>query len=400
MSDILQISMLGRFSLCLGDKFLDDHSNRMRKVWLLLAYLIYFRESRITQDRFVSLLSGTGQEDWADPANRMKAMFYRARTMLNQLGENLGHDLVLYKNGTYAWNTEIPLKLDIDEFETLCKGAEAADDKTVKLERYLRACDLYKGDFLPKLSMEPWVMPISTYYHQMYLDAVQQGLSLLEEKENWEDAGSLCEAALKTDPYSEDLYQHLIRCRMARGDRSGAALAYEELCEILFSTFGVMPSEESRLLYRRTLEETEGDAVAAATIREQLKESDGAKGAMFCEYDFFKMHYQLQARSIARSGDIIHIVLLSIRAKSKKALSRRSLDLAMDHLKELLLGSLRKGDVVTRCSVSQFVVMLPQANYENSCMVCDRILRAFYRKYPHSPADIHFSVQPLEPLTS
>ena len=41
--------------------------------------------------------------------------------------------------------------------------------------------------------------------------------------------------------------------------------------------------------------------------------------------------------------------------------------------------------------------MLPQANYENSCKVCERIVRAFYRKYPHSPAVIQYTVQPLNP---
>ena len=44
--------------------------------------------------------------------------------------------------------------------------------------------------------------------------------------------------------------------------------------------------------------------------------------------------------------------------------------------------------------------MLPQANYENSCMVCERIVGAFSRRYPHSPALIHYSVQPLEPSSS
>jgi len=41
--------------------------------------------------------------------------------------------------------------------------------------------------------------------------------------------------------------------------------------------------------------------------------------------------------------------------------------------------------------------MLPQANYENSCMVCRRIISAFGRQFPHSPACIDYAVQPLEP---
>lgn len=55
---------------------------------------------------------------------------------------------------------------------------------------------------------------------------------------------------------------------------------------------------------------------------------------------------------------------------------------------------------MTKCSVSQFIVMLPQANYENSCLVCQRLVKAFFRQYPHSPVDIRFNIHPLEPMDS
>ena len=70
----------------------------------------------------------------------------------------------------------------------------------------------------------------------------------------------------------------------------------------------------------------------------------------------------------------------------------------MNNLQNIIISNLRRGDVVTRCSVSQLIVMLPQANYENSCGICQRILKAFSRQYPHSPADIHYTVHPLEPV--
>ena len=136
------------------------------------------------------------------------------------------------------------------------------------------------------------------------------------------------------------------------------------------------------------------------TVRDYLRENTGAKGAMYCEYDFFKLLYQVQARALIRSGDVIHIALLSLHGYARQELSRRSLDTAMENLQALVLDNLRQGDVVTRCSRSQMILMLPQANYENSCAVCQRVIKAFQRQYPHSPADIHFSVQPLEPASS
>ena len=96
-----------------------------------------------------------------------------------------------------------------------------------------------------------------------------------------------------------------------------------------------------------------------------------------------------------RSGEVIHIALLSLHGRDDKTLSRRSLDCAMDNLQAVTMRNLRLGDVVSRCTLSQLIVMLPQANYENSCMVCRRVIGAFTRKYPHSPANIQFIVQPL-----
>lgn len=400
MSASIHVTMLGQFAITMGERTVDDHSNRMKKVWLLLAYLIYARDSRHTQDQFLSLVQGADNSEVDDPAGRLKALFYRARAMLNGLGENAGHDLIVRKGGSYGWNTEIPLELDVEQFDKLCTEAARQQDAEEKLSLQLQALALYGGDFLPKLSMEPWVMPIHAYYHRLFLETVEQALPALEDRQRWTEAESLCQKALKIEPYSEILYQHLMRCRLSSGDRTGVISAFEQMSELLFDTFGVMPSDESRQLYREASREVNDQSMPIDTVRDNLRENTGAKGAMYCEYDFFKLLYQVQARALIRSGDVIHIALLSLRGSGRQPLARRSLDTAMDNLQALVLDNLRQGDVVTRCSVSQMIIMLPQANYENSCAVCQRVIKAFQRQYPHSPADIHFSVQPLEPASS
>ena len=89
--------------------------------------------------------------------------------------------------------------------------------------------------------------------------------------------------------------------------------------------------------------------------------------------------------------------ILSVTDKEGDELARRSLDRAMENLQLQIQRGLRKSDIMSRCSSSQFVVLLLQANYENSQMVCDRIVRSFGRTYPHSPAKIHVAVMPVEP---
>ena len=210
MSEPVYVSMLGHFSIERAGKQIDDSNNRMRKVWLLLAYLIYTRHTRVTQEQFLTLTQGSSNADVEDPAGRLKALFYRARAMLEPLGHRLGHDLILHKDGNYTWNNEIPLQLDVEVFDRLCASAATkADD--ARLELLLEALSVYQGDFLPKLSMEAWVMPINAYYHQRYLEAAQQSLLMLQERNRWQEAADLCARALKIEPYSEELYQHKMR---------------------------------------------------------------------------------------------------------------------------------------------------------------------------------------------
>ena len=94
---------------------------------------------------------------------------------------------------------------------------------------------------------------------------------------------------------------------------------------------------------------------------------------------------------------MVHLGLISILPQREGELSRRSLDRVVDNLRELIRTTLRRGDVAARCSVSQFIIMLPQANFENSRMVCDRLIRTFARQYPHSPARLQASIHPMEP---
>lgn len=400
MTEKLNVAMLGGFSIRQGVRCVDDSGNRMKKVWLLLAYLIYTRNQPNAKGGITTAMTGDDYEDAENAAGRMKALFYRARTLLSQLEEDLGHTLIVYKNGGYSWNPDYPITLDVEEFDRLCAMAAAQADPDGQLALYLRALELYRGDFLPKLASEPWVVPIAAYYHQLYLQILERALNMLEKANRWAEAEKLCQQGLGIEPYSEMLYQHKMSISIASGDRPAAMAAYEKMSELLFDNFGVMPSEESLQLYREACREKKDHAVSITHVQEQLRETPESKGAIFCEFDFFRFLYQTKARELERSGAVAHIALLSCVGQDQEPLSRRSLDTAVENLRVLMLENLRQGDVVTRCSVSQLCCMLPQANYENSCAVCQRIIRAFKRQYPHSPAQIVFRVHPLEPLVS
>ena len=392
----LTVKMLGEFSLKSGDTEINDGANRSRKIWLLLAYIIYNRNRPVSSEELFSLL-WEEEESSSNPGNALKTMFHRLRNLLNELDPHGGRELIVRREGAYAWNTKVPLTLDIDRFDQLAQAGLEARDPEKKLTLYLEALSLYNGDFLNKMSSEAWVVPIAAYYHNLYIQMVMETLPLLEERERWADTARLCQSALEQEPYMEGLYCHQMSALLRQDKSQEAVKVYEAMSELLLANFGIMPSDEARNLYREAIRTVNDRTVSSGFILDQLRESSAAQGALVCDYDIFKVIYHSVARSVARSGDAVHLVLISATGEEGDVLSRRSLDRVVENLQELIRASLRRGDIVARCSVSQFILLLPHANYENSRMVCDRIIKAFRRMYPHSPAALHTSIHPLEP---
>lgn len=390
----LQVQMLGQFTLRYGDRTISDSDDRSRRVWSLLAYMLYNHGRSFAQEELIHLYWSNGEKS-ADPGNALKSIFHRIRTALDKLQPGLGRLLIRRKAGRYFWNNVIPLSLDIEDFEAHFHAAEAAGDDDVRLAEYQAALALYAGDPLPRMTDEIWTIPIVAYYHSLYTRAAAGAIELLEKQERTAEAVALCHQAIHIEPYQEDLYEHLMRGLLRTGDMKGTMSVYEEMSELLFAHFGVMPSETLRTLYRQATRTVNDRTLTMDEVCSQLAEPAPHSGAMVCEYDFFKILYRAEARSIARNGHSANICLLSVSGKDGEMLARRSLDPAMNNLQVLVQNNLRRGDVIARCSISQYIILLPQANYENSRMVADRLVSAFYRRYPHSPARLRYTVQPL-----
>ena len=390
----LQVQMLGQFTLRYGDRTISDSDDRSRRVWSLLAYMLYNHGRSFAQEELIHLYWSNSEKS-ADPGNALKSIFHRIRTALDKLQPGLGRLLIRRKAGRYFWNNVMPLSLDIEDFEAHFHAAEAAGDDDVRLAEYQSALALYAGDPLPRMTDEIWTIPIVAYYHSLYTRAAAGAIELLEKQERTVEAVALCRRAIHIEPYQEDLYEHLMRGLLRTGDMKGAMSVYEEMSELLFAHFGVMPSETLRTLYRQATRTVNDRTLTMDEVCSQLEEPAPHGGAMVCEYDFFKILYRAEARSIARNGHSANICLLSVSGKDGEMLARRSLDPAMNNLQVLVQNNLRRGDVIARCSISQYIILLPQANYENSRMVADRLVSAFYRRYPHSPARLRYTVQPL-----
>ena len=194
------------------------------------------------------------------------------------------------------------------------------------------------------------------------------------------------------------MHYHLIQALVNTKNQQIAKNHYESVKKMFFERFGVALSDEFNSLYKkviRTVHQTEGNI---EVIRDALSEQEHDSGAFYCEYEVFKEIYQLEVRNSARTGQTMFLALVSVTDPSGKPLSQRQMSGAMSKLLLTVNESLRRGDVYTRYSPSQYLMMLQMLTFENAQMVTDRIVKRFKREYPKLAVKVNADILPIEIL--
>lgn len=368
--------------------------NRSQKVWSVLSYLILNRDRNISQAEFIDTFWSSDKS--SNPVNALKTLLYRIRTLLAPVF-GPGMDPIVSQRGSYSWNPAIVCKTDVDEFEALCRrAADSALDMEARMELYAKAVALYRGDFLPDLADQLWVINLSAHYHRLYLDAVKAYAVLLEEYKDYATLYQVCSQAIEVDALDESLHIPLIRSLVRQGKDVAALAQYENTTDLLYRKLGVRPSQELQALYHEIMAIEKDMETDLSVIQEDLRETAGRKGPFLCEYGLFREIYRLEARRASRSGTCVHLCLLTVATPdgSKPALS--IMGTTMDQLLAVLNQSLRSGDVVAKYSSGQYVVLLPAANFEDSTMVMERVVNAFYRQHRRHFLRITYKIRELE----
>ena len=384
---VLYVKMLGDFSLSCGDVTLKSDDGRSKKIWHLLAYLLFYRNRISPSDELIRVLWGNDAND--NPASALKTTLYRARKMLLPIQEQIGQELIISIAGGYRINPAVDVCSDCESFENACRYDRTSNDW---VERGKEGLNSYTGAFLGKYSGEMWVIPLGVYYENMYQTLLLEVLAKLWEDEHYSDLVYHAKRSLEYIHNHEGVYQYLMRGLLKIGEHALAAEIYEEMRRALLDNFGVTPDETSQSLYREILYNINLQSLSDDVILTQLRENDMLSGAMVCEYPIFRQLCHAESRASIRSGQNTHVALLSISGKNGKELSARSLSVAAENLKNTVQKRLRCGDVISQCSASQIIIMLRSAGYEDSKTVCRRLIDAFVKAYPHTPVSVKFSV--------
>lgn len=392
----LQAQFLGEFRLT-GEKSVLDASNiRSDMVTKLLSYMVYHRKKSSTVQELSEVLWPEDKSD--NPAGALKNLMYRLRNILKrEWGEG---EFILTGRGCYQWNPKVEVETDAEVFDTCCSLAKKETDKNARIRRAQQAVSLYRGKFLPEYSDEYWIMSLSVYYHSTYLTTVKLLAGDLESENRYDEMEDVCQNAVNQEPLDEDLHCFLLKALIGSNKQKLALERYREIEDLLYENLGVKPSGELLALYEEMMKQQHDHEKDIGIIQMELKKDHEMSGAFLCEYGIFKKTYELELRRAGRLGMSVFLSLISLypMAEMKKESSEylRLINGGMAQMENVLLDSLRFGDVITRYSVNQYLVMLPGCQYENARMVLERVKSRFYSLHRRSKVRIHYSFDEME----
>lgn len=390
----IDIYMLGKFAIAVDGKIVLEDEGKVHKLWTFLGYLITNRKRTISQAELVDLLCGDDRSK--EPLKAIKNLAYRLRKLLGDA--SLPHaDYILQKSGAYFWNNDIDIKVDVEEFlghYELAKQYE--DDPEEALKHYRRAIDAYGGGFLPRAEYDEWAAEFMVYYHRIFMECVLRTFKLLQKSEKLEDMLPICEKAISFDKYAEKVYIMYIYCLDKLGYQQAAIKEYETITNRLYDELGVNPSKQLKRLYREITNKVNGVETDLSIIKEELNEEEGAHKSYYCDYNVFQNIYRFAARRVSRTGEPFYLVLCTMSSPKGSELDVKVLKQAMEEFKESIGSTLRKGDVYSRYSVSQYVIMLPTLSYENGLRVVDRIKRSYRDRSSSHKVNVHYKLQQID----
>ena len=395
---LMRVRLFPTLELSDGIQSVGEEDIRSDMVVKLLSYLAYNHKRSCTAQELTAAL--WQDDESANPVGALKNLAYRLRTILKKPWPDI--DFITTGRGSYRWNIELPVTLDTEEFTSEIKKGERAEDTASKIRHYKKAFALYRGKFLHSLESEHWVMPKAAFYESAYLSLARDLADLLENIGEYEEMEHVALAALDIEPFDEKLHAALIRAYIAENRQEDAEEHYRATEKILYDNLGIGPSDELKKLFTAVMEREHRQETDLAVIQKELREATDVKGAYLCEYGVFKKVYELEARRVARMGMTIYLSLLTLyspRHRMETAYEDREvIERAMEQILGVVIDSLRSGDVLTRYSANQYLIMLPACPYENAKMVMERILRNFEKVRRRARVAVQYSLKEMDTI--
>lgn len=358
MMNSIEINLFDGFSILKdGTPILTNLSNT-RKTKLFVAYLLVNRNRAIPHKELFELLwSG---EEYSNPGTALRTLLYRFRSMLENEGAEQLDNAVISKRGTYQWNKNLDVTIDVLDFEEYSKsGLNLEYSDKARKESLRKAIEAYKGPLLPDFKSEPWMLSKAVYYRDLYSIVVENYIELLKKDGEYVEIVKVADQAVSTMGSSE-------------------LIELEGTMAKLAAAGGGTINEGMEAHYKKVHDLSRNLLDDAKNIQEEMEDDTVEQKAFVCDYNTFKEIYRLQRRMHARGKATLFLGLLDIRCNVEA--DPGYFESVMEDVVKIISWQLRCGDSICRKKKDQLAILFPADSYEDAIGVLERLKRVSMEK--------------------
>ena len=389
---VFTANMLGGLSFYYGDEAFTIKCNNTSKVMQLFLILLGAGDEGIPRVQLLEALYG--RDDTQDTKNAFRILVFRLRRLLEDTIIPKD-DYIVVEKGIYRFGGHLDIRIDYKIFLEHADRALKIEDTERKLEELKQVCESYSGEFLPFLANEEWVAVESVHCKDTYFNCLREVCKLLKEQGRYEDMLELCSRAIDIYPFEEwQLVQ--IDCLLVMNRYKEALKVYEDATTLFFEELGLSPSEKMLARFRAMSGQIHYAMGTLTDIKDSLKEKEFVPGAYYCSYPSFIDSYRIIVRMIERSGQSVFLMLCTLTDSKGNPMERE--DLLTEYaagLNQAICKSLRRGDLFTRYSPNQFLVLLIGIKQEDCEITYNRINGKFREICPSQKVQIRYYVSSI-----
>lgn len=382
----LYIQTLGTVRLTLGGRTISLHTSITGKAFQLFLLLAYTGTRGVTRTVLQDALYDRKTTDAAN-ALRINASRLRKLLLRSELPEH--NYIVVDKNIYYLTEPEYTgdFQVDVVLLEQLWEKIQKETEIPAKRELLEKACKLYEGEFLPALSGEVWVENLRGRFQEIYFNCVQFLCEILKQQQDYKSLVRVTADAMRLYP-TEEWAKLKMDGFVGLQKYKEAMEAYKDAVKDIFSEQGMAVSDQMWERFKSLNQYIENQPRNLENIKEWLCEKERIPGAYCCSYPGFIDCYRMEARAAERKKRHGMLMICTIRDRQGAVITEaEKLQEYMDKLDQCVCVTLRRGDIYTRYSKDQILILVNDLKPEKAVSVENRIIGAF-RKEAQGKAEI------------
>ena len=375
----LYIQTLGTVRLTLGGRTISLHTSITGKAFQLFLLLAYTGTRGVTR---TALQDALYDRKTTDAANALRINASRLRKLLLQSELPEHNYIVVDKNIYYLTEPEYTgdFQVDVVLLEQLWEKIQKETEIPAKRELLEKACKLYEGEFLPALSGEVWVENLRGRFQEIYFNCVQFLCEILKQQQDYKSLVHVTADAMRLYP-TEEWAKLKMDGFVGLQKYKEAMEAYKDAVKDIFSEQGMAVSDQMWERFKSLNQYIENQSRNLENIKEWLCEKERIPGAYCCSYPGFIDCYRMEARAAERKKRHGMLMICTIRDRQGAVITEaEKLQEYMDKLDQCVCVTLRRGDIYTRYSRDQILILVNDLKPEKAVSVENRIIGAFRKE--------------------